>query len=175
MEITRIGLDTSKQVFTLHGVDAAGRVVLRRELRRAQLEGFFGKLAPSEVALEACGGSHHWGRRLAALGHRVRLIPAQYVKPFVKRGRNDRIDAEAICEAAGRPGMASVAVKSAEQQAQLMVLTTRGLLVKQQTQLVNALRGHAAMGWWWRRAPARSVRCWPWWRPSRRSRRPRRP
>lgn len=143
-ELTLIGLDTSKHVFTLHGVDAAGRCVLRRELRRAQLEGFFAKLAPVEVALEACGGSHHWGRRLIALGHRVRLIPAQYVKPFVKRGKNDRADAAAIAEAAQRPGMAVVPVKSAETQAQAMLLKVRELLVKQRTQAVNALRGHAA-------------------------------
>jgi len=143
-DLALIGLDTSKHVFTLHGVDAAGRAVLRRELRRGQLEGFFGKLAPVEVALETCGGSHHWGRRLMALGHRVRLIPAQYVKPFVKRGKNDRVDAAAIAEAAQRPDMARVAVKSAEQQAQAMLLRTRELLVKQHTQTVNALRGHAA-------------------------------
>jgi len=144
MELKRIGMDTSKHVFSLHGVDAAGQVVLRRDLRRGQVEAFFAGLAPCEVVMEACGGSHHWARRLGALGHQVRLIPAQYVKPFVKRGKNDRADAAAICTAAGQPDMPGVPVKSAAQQAALMLLKTRELLVRQRTQLVNALRGHAA-------------------------------
>jgi transposase len=143
-EITRIAIDTSKSVFTLHGTDGEGRVVLRRNLKRPQLVGFFEKLPPVEVALEACGASHHWGRTLAALGHRVRLIPPQYVKPFVKRSKNDRNDAEAISEAASRPGMREVPVKSAEAQAEAMLLSARELLVRQRTQLINALRGHAA-------------------------------
>jgi transposase len=143
-EITRIAIDTSKSVFTLHGVDTAGSVMLRRNLRRRDLLPFFERLAPVEVALEACGGSHHWGRALAALGHRVRLIPPQYVKPFVKRSKNDRNDAEAISVAAAQPSIASVPVKSAEQQAAAMLLSVRELLVRQRTQLVNALRGHAA-------------------------------
>jgi len=143
-EFKLIAMDTSKHVFTLHGVDAQGKALLRRELRRQQLEACFGKLATTEVVLEACGGSHHWGRMLTALGHRVRLIAPQYVKPFVKRSKNDRIDAEAISEAAQRPSMRFVPVKSAEAQAQAMILSVRELLVKQQTQLVNALRGHAA-------------------------------
>jgi transposase len=143
-EVTRIAIDTSKNVFTLHGVDGVGRAVLRRNLRRKQLLAFFEKLSPVEVVLEACGGSHHWGRSLTALGHRVRLIPAQYVKPFVKRGKNDRNDAEAICEAAGRPGMHDVGIKSAETQGRAMLLSVRELLVRQRTQMVNALRGHAA-------------------------------
>jgi transposase len=117
MNLKRIGLDTSKAVFTLHGVDQDEKPVLRRNIRRAGLEAFFTKLPPTVVGLEACGGSHHWGRRLAALGHTVRLIPPQYVKPFVRRGKNDRNDAEAICEAASRPSMPSVPVKAAEQQA----------------------------------------------------------
>ena len=108
------------------------------------MEAFFAKLPPTHVALEACGGSHHWGRRLASFGHTVQLIPPQYVKPFVKRGKNDRNDAEAISEAAARPGMPSVAVRSAEQQAEAIVLSARELLVRQRTQLVNAVRGHAA-------------------------------
>ena len=136
MELKRIAVDTSKHCFTLHGVDAADRVVLRRDLRQGQVEAFFAKLEPTEVVLEACGGSHHWRRRLGALGHRV--------KPFVKRGKSDRADAEAIGEAAARPSMGFVPVKSAEAQAALMVLRTRELLVRQRTQLVNALRGHAA-------------------------------
>jgi len=141
-ELKLIAVDTSKHIFTLHGVDERGEVVLRRELRRSQFETFFRKLAPIEVVLEACGGSHHWGRVLAGLGHRVRLIPPQYVKPFVKRGKNDRIDAEAICEAALRPGMTFVPVKSVEAQAQAMILSVRELLLKQQTQAINSLRGH---------------------------------
>ena len=143
-EITRVSIDTSKSVFTLHGVDGEDCVVLRRNLRRQDLVGFFAKLAPVDIALEACGGSHHWGRTLQALGHRVRLIPPQYVKPFVKRAKNDCNDAEAISEAAARPGMREVPVKSAEAQAQSMLLRVRELLVRQRTQLVNALRGRAA-------------------------------
>jgi transposase len=142
-EITRVAIDTSKSVFTLHGVDGAGRAVLRRNVRRQDLIRFFERLAPVEVALEACGGSHHWGRTLQALGHRVRLIPPQYVKPFVKRSKNDRNDAEAISEAASRPEMRAVPVKSAEAQAAAMLLSVRELLMRQRTQLVNALRGHA--------------------------------
>jgi len=143
-ELKLIASDTSKHVFTLHGVDAGGRVVLRRELRRSQVEAFFRKLPPTDVVLEACGGSHHWARVLTALGHRVRLIPPQYVRPFVKRSKNDDIDAEAIGEAGQRPNMRFVPVKSAKTQAQAMILSVRELLVKQQTQRVNALRGHAA-------------------------------
>lgn len=142
-EFKLIAMDTSKHVFTLHGLNAEGRTVLRRELTRAKIEPFFEKLPPTAVVLEACGGSHHWGRRLAAMGHCVRLLPPQYVKPFVKRSKNDRIDAEAIAEAALRPNINPVPVKSAETQAQTMVLSVRELLVKQRTQLVNALRGHA--------------------------------
>jgi transposase len=143
-EIKRIGLDTSKAVFTLHCVDETGRQVLRTNLRRAQMVPFFRKLAPTEIALEACGSSHHWSRELAALGHEVRLIPPQYVKPFVKRAKNDRNDAEAICEAAARPGMRFVPVKSITQQAQGLVLKVRETFIDQRTRLVNALRGHAA-------------------------------
>jgi transposase len=144
MEIKRIAVDTSKHVFTLVAVDDRGQAVLRRELKRHQVEPFFKKQAPVEVVLEACGGSHHWGRTLSALGHRVRLLPAQYVKPFVKRGKNDRHDAMAIAEAAGRPGLHPVPVKSADQQAAAMLLSVRELLVKQRTQIMNAMRGHAA-------------------------------
>ena len=144
MECERIAVDTSKSVFTLHGVDERGRPILRRDLSRARFEEFLGKIPSTEVVLEACGSSHHWGRVAQALGHVVRLIPPQYVKPFVKRGRNDRNDAEAICEAASRPTMRSVPVKSAERQAEAMDLSARDLLVRQRTQLVNAVRGHAA-------------------------------
>lgn len=143
-EYKRIAIDTSKAVFTLHGIDGSDRPELRVNLRRAQLLAFFRKQPATEIVLEACGGSHHWARELGALGHRVRLIPPQYVKPFVKRAKNDRNDAAAICEAGGRPGMHFVPVKSAEQQAQGMVLKVRETLVAQRTALVNALRGHAA-------------------------------
>jgi len=144
MKFKRIAIDTSKHVFTLHGVDEQDRPVLRRELKRSQMESFFGKQPPTEVVLEACGCSHYWGRLLSKLGHRVRLIPPQYVKPFVKRAKNDRNDAEAISEAASRPTMPSVAVKTVDQQADVIILKHREMLVSQRTQAINALRGHAA-------------------------------
>lgn len=144
MKFKRIAIDTSKHVFTLHGVDDQERPVLRRELKRAQVESFFAKQQATEVVLEACGGSHHWGRLLSQLGHRVRLIPPQYVKPFVKRAKNDRNDAEAISEAASRPTMRSVVVKTVDQQADGIILKHREMLVGQRTQAINALRGHAA-------------------------------
>jgi transposase len=125
-------------------VDEHGRPVLRQDLTRARFETFLGKSSPTEIVLEACGSSHHWGRVAQALGHTVRLIPPQYVKPFVKRGKNNRNDAEAIGEAASRPTMRCVPVKSAETQAEAMDLSARDLLVRQRTQLVNAVRGHAA-------------------------------
>jgi transposase len=143
-EYKRVGIDTSKAVFTLHGIDQQERPVLRINLRRAQLTPFFRKLPPTVIALEACGGSHHWARELTAVGHTVRLIPPQYVKPFVKRGKNDRNDAEAICEAAGRPGMHFVPAKSVTQQAQSMVLKVRETLIGQRVALINTVRGHAA-------------------------------
>jgi transposase len=144
MTIIRIGLDTSKHVFQVHGVDENEQPVLRRQVRRSEMEQFFGKLAPARIGLEACGASHHWARVLRGLGHEVVLLPPQYIKPYVKRGKNDAIDAAAICEAMSRPGMRFVAVKSAEQQAALMLLKVRDLLVKQRTMLINAIRGHAA-------------------------------
>jgi transposase len=140
----RVAIDTSKAVFTLHGIDQQDRPVLRINLRRAQMISFFKKLSPTVIALEACGASHYWARELTALGHTVRLIPPQYVKPYVKRGKNDRNDAEAICEAAGRPGMHFVPVKSVTQQAQGMVLKVRETLIGQRTALINTVRGHAA-------------------------------
>ena len=139
----RIAIDTSKSVFTLHCIDAEDRPVLRTNLRRAQFLAFFKNLPPAGIALEACGGSHHWGRALTALGHQVRLIPPQYVKPYVKRGKNDRNDAEAICEAARRPGLHCVPVKTVTRQAQGMVLKLRETFVGQRTSLVSTLRGHA--------------------------------
>src|SRR5215212_7189280 len=143
-DIKRIGIDTSKAVFTLHAVDQADRPVLRVNLRRAQMLPFFKKRPRTEIAMEACSSAHHWARKLTALGHDVRLIPPQYVKPYVKRGKNDRNDAEAICEAAGRPGMRFVLAKSEEQQADGLVLKVRETLLGQRTRLINTLRGHAA-------------------------------
>jgi transposase len=140
----RIGIDTSKAVFTLHGIDEQDRPVLRINLRRAQMISFFKKLPPTIIALEACGASHYWAHELTALGHTVRLIPRQYVKPYVKRGKNDRNDTETICEAAGRPGMHFVPVKSVAQQAQGMVLKVRETLIGQRTALINTVRGHAS-------------------------------
>src|SRR4051794_12452724 len=140
MECERIAVDTSESVFTLHGVDGRGRPILRRD----RFEEFLGKIPPTELAPEACGGSHHWGRVAQALGHKVRLIPPRYVEPFVRRGKNDRNDAEAIREAASRPTMRSVPVRSAESQAEAMDLSARDLPVGQRTRLVNAVRGHAA-------------------------------
>ncbi len=139
-----IAIDTSKAVFTLHGVDQSDRPVLRINLRRAQMIPFFKKLSPTEIAMEACGSSHHWARELIALGHKMRLIPPQYVTPFVKRGKNDRNDAEAIYEASRRSGIHPVPVKSVGQQAEGMILKVRETLVGQRTQLANTLRGHAA-------------------------------
>ena len=143
-QVIRLGLDTSKHVFQVHGVDGSERGVLRRQLSRGQVEKFFAGLPPTLVGLEACGASHHWARILSALGHQVRLVPPQYVKAYVKRGKNDRIDAAAICEAMSRPGMRFVPMKSADEQAAAMLLGVRDLLVKQRTMLVNAIRGHAA-------------------------------
>jgi transposase len=143
-EIIRIGLDTSKHVFQLHGVDAQEKQVLRRQLRRGQMEAFFAALSPTVIGIEACGASHYWARQLSALGHQVRLLPPQYVKPYVRRGKSDSLDAEAICEAMSRPTMRFVPVKSEEQQAGAMLLTVRDALVKQSTMLINAIRGHAA-------------------------------
>jgi transposase len=144
MVYKRISIDTSKHVFTIHAVDEAERPVLRLELRRSQVEGFFAKVAPTEVALEACAGAHYWGRRLCSMGHRVKLIPPQYVKPFVRRNKNDRNDAEAIGEAAARPSMPTVPVKSLDEQAATIIVKHRELLVGQRTAAINALRGHAA-------------------------------
>jgi transposase len=146
MTIIRIGLDTSKHVFQIHGVDENEQPVLRRQIRRQDVVKFFAKLAPTRIGLEACGASHHWARLLGGLGHEVVLIPPQYVKAYVQRGKNDKIDAEAICEAMSRPTVQArfVAIKTAEQQAALTMLGARDLLVKQRTMLINAIRGYAA-------------------------------
>ena len=144
MTIIRIGLDTSKHVFQLHGVDENEKPVLRRQIRRSEVEKFFAKLPSTRIGIEACGASHHWARLLRGLGHEVLLMPPQYIKAYVKRGKNDKIDAEAICEAMSRPTMRFVPVKTAEQQAALTMLGVRDLLVKQRTMLINGIRGHAA-------------------------------
>jgi transposase len=144
MQISTIGIDLAKRVFQIHGVDQDGNVVLRKQLRRAQVLGFFAKLPPCLVGMEACGTSHHWAREIATLGHEVRLMPPQYVKPYVKRNKHDPADAEACCEAVRRPSMRFVPVKTEEQQAVLIMHRTRELLVRQRTQVVNALRGHFA-------------------------------
>jgi transposase len=141
MQITTVGLDLAKRVFQVHAVDASGDVVVRKALRRSQVLPFFTKLPPCLIGMEACGTSHHWARELTKLGHAVRMMPPAYVKPYVKRGKNDAVDAEAICEAVTRPTMRFVAMKSAEQQAALSLHRTRNLLVKQRTQLVNMIRG----------------------------------
>jgi transposase len=147
-EISTIGLDIAKNVFHAHGADASGRALFSRKISRTKLLEFFAKQPRCLVALEACAGAHHWGRELTLLGHQVKLIPPAYVKPFVKRQKNDAVDAEAICEAAQRPNMRFVAIKSAEQQAAALVFRTRDLLVRQRTQLINAIRGHLAeYGW----------------------------
>ena len=144
VEVIRVGLDTSKQSFQVYGVDRSERMTVCRQMGRGQVERFFAALPPTVVGLEACGASHYWARVLRELGHEVRLLPPQYVKPYVKRGKNDRIDAEAICEAMSRPSMRFVPVKSADEQAAAMLLSVRDLLVKQRTMLANAIRGHAA-------------------------------
>jgi transposase len=143
-EIIRVGVDTSKSVFQLHGVDAAERAVLRKKLRRRDLLGFMANLPPTRIGLEACGGAHHWGRELTALGHEVVLLPPQYAKQYVMRGKNDAADAEAICEAMSRPRMRFVPIKTAEQQAAQMLIGMRDRLVGNRTQLSNAIRGYAA-------------------------------
>ncbi len=141
-KVTTVGLDLAKLVFQVHGADEEGRPVVRKKLRRGQVLGFFVGLSPCLVGLEACASAHYWARELQALGHEVRLIPPQYVKPFVKTNKNDASDAEAICEAVIRPTMRFAPIKSAEQQSVLMLHRARELLVRQKTMLINALRGH---------------------------------
>ena len=143
-QISRIGMDTSKHIFQLHGVNAAEAPVLRKKLRRKDMMAFFAKLPPTVVAIEACGASHHCARELQSLGHSVKLIAPQLVKPYVKRGKNDAADAEALCEAMSRPTMRFVPVKTAEQQAALMLIGVRDRMIRNRTQLSNAVRGHAA-------------------------------
>ncbi len=141
-EMRTIGLDLAKNLFQVHGVDAEGKVLVRRRLRRAEVLEFFANTKPCLVGMEACAGAHHWARAIAKLGHEVRLMPPAYVKPYVKRGKTDAADAEAIAEAVTRPTMRFVPVKTAEQQSVLMLHKARDLLVRQRTALINALRGH---------------------------------
>src|SRR5258705_6337112 len=142
--VTTIGLDIAKSVFQVHGIDAEGKVVIRRQLKRRYVLAFFQKLAPCLVGIEACASSHYWSRELKALGHTVRLMPPAYVKPYVKRQKNDAADAEAICEAVTRANMRFVATKTPEQQSCLMLHRTRHLFIRQQTSVINAIRAHLA-------------------------------
>ncbi len=142
--VTTIGLDIAKSVFQVHGVDAEGNVAIRRQLKRRYVMIFFQKLPPCLVGIEACASSHHWSRELQALGHTVRLMPPAYVKPYVKRHKNDATDAEAICEAVTRPNMRFVATKTQEQQSCLTLHRTRHLFIRQQTSVINAIRAHLA-------------------------------
>jgi transposase len=143
-QIIRIGMDTSKHIFQLHGVDAAERPVLRRKLRRNEVLVFFAKLPPTVIGMEACGAAHYWARELCKLGHEVRLMAPQHVKPYVKRNKNDGRDAEGLCEAMSRPTMRFVPVKTEDQQAALMLAGVRQQLIARRTQLSNTIRGYAA-------------------------------
>ena len=142
--VTTIGLDIAKSVFQVHGVDAADQVVIRRQLKRRAVLAFFQKLSPCLVGIEACASSHYWSRELQALGHTVRLMPPAYVKPYVKRQKNDMADAEAICEAVTRANMRFVPTKTPEQQSCLMLHRTRHLFIRQQTAVINSIRAHLA-------------------------------
>jgi transposase len=144
VQITTIGLDIAKNVFQVHGIDAAEKVVVRKQLRRSQVLEFFKALPPCLIGMEACATAHYWARELTKLGHEVRLMPARDVKAYVKRNKNDAADAEAICEAVRRPTVRFVAVKSAEQQGRLMLHRARDLLMRQRTQVINAMRAHLA-------------------------------
>ncbi|SMC14779.1 IS110 family transposase [Roseovarius aestuarii] len=141
MQVTTVGLDLAKNIFQVHGITADGTVAFNRALRRAQLLEFFEKLEPCLIGMEACGSGHHWARQFQKLGHEARLMPAMYVKAYVKRGKSDAIDAEAICEAVTRPTMRFVAIKSEEQQGVLFLHRARDMVVRQRTQLSNMLRG----------------------------------
>ncbi len=144
MQVTTVGLDIAKNVFQVHGIDAAEKVVVRKQLRRSQVLAFFKALPPCLVGMEACATAHYWARELTKLGHEVRLMPAKDVKAYVKRNKNDAADAEAICEAVRRPTMRFVRVKTTEQQGRLMQHRVRDLLMRQRTQLINAMRAHLA-------------------------------
>ena len=144
MQITTIGLDLAKHWFQVHGVDASGKVAVKRRLRRSEVVEFFKGVTPCLVGMEACATAHHWARELIALGHEVKLMPPAYVKAYVKRNKNDAADAEAICEAVTRPSMRFVPIKDVDQQSVLMLHRARALLIRQRTMLVNALRAHMA-------------------------------
>src|ERR1700726_2461820 len=144
MQITTIGLDIAKNVFQVHGIDTMEKGVVGKQLRRSQVIGFFKALPPCLIGMEACATAHYWARELRKLGHEVRLMPAKDVKAYLKRNKNDAADAEAICEAVRRPTMRFVQIKSVEQQARLMLHRARDLLMRQRTQLINALRAHLA-------------------------------
>src|SRR5213082_1562057 len=144
MQITTIGLDIAKNVFQVHGIDAAEKLAVRKQLRRSQVLAFFKALPACLIGMEACASAHYWARELTRLGHEVHLMPAKDVKAYVKRNKNDGADAAAICEAVRRPTMRFVRIKSAEQQGQLMLHRTRDLLMRQRTQIINALRAHLA-------------------------------
>ena len=146
MDITTLGIDLAKSVFQLHGVDAQGVIVLQKKLRRGAVVKFLSKLEPCLIGIEACATSHYWAREIAALGHDVKMIPPAYVKPYVKRQKNDAADAEAICEAVTRPNMRFVPVKTEEQQAVLVLHRSRDLLMRQRTMILNAIRSHCAPG-----------------------------
>jgi len=143
-EIITIGIDIAKNVFQIHGVDETGEVVVRRQLRRRQVLPFFHRLPACLVGMEACASSHHWAREIGKLDHEVKLMPPRYVKPYVKRNKNDAADAEAICEAVTRPNMRFVPIKTEEQQSVLMLHRTRHLFVRQRTTVINAIRAHMA-------------------------------
>ena len=142
--VSTIGLDIAKNVFQVHGVDAEGHAVIRKQLRRRQVLKFFAKLSPCLIGMEACATAHYWARELRKFGHEVRMMPARYVKPYVKRNKNDAADAEAICEAVTRPTMRFVPIKTAEQQSVLMLHRTRDLFIDHRTSLINAIRSHLA-------------------------------
>jgi len=141
-QFIRIGVDLAKNYFQVHALANEGGPAVTRKLKRSKMHEFFAQIEPCLIGMEACGSAHYWARELETMGHEVLLMPPAYTKPYVKRGKNDAVDAEAICEAASRPGMRFVPIKSAEQQATLMLHKTRELLVKQQTMSVNALRSH---------------------------------
>jgi transposase len=143
-KVSTIGIDLAKSVLQVHGVDAAGSVVMKRQLKRKSVVALFAQLPPCLIGMEACGSAHYWARELRKLGHTVKLMPPKYVKAYVKRGKNDAADAEAICEAVTRPSMREVAVKTVEQQSVLMLHRSRDLLIRQRTQTINALRAHMA-------------------------------
>ena len=160
MQVTTIGLDIAKNVFQVHGIDAAEKVAVRKQLRRGQMLAFFKALPPCLVGMEACATSHYWARELTKLGHQVRLMPAKDVKAYVKRNKNDAADAEAICEAVRRPTMRFVQIKSVEQQGQLMLHRARDLLMRQRTQLINACgRIWRSSALWLHRGPPGSRSC----------------